>query len=121
MKLPLLLIIYLMFIDCNSTSYKGYVYDGISKKPLSKVQITDLKSGYKSTTNENGYFEFKKNQNISSVLILSKKLYYSDTIPTVQIQNGEIQRELFNGDTIYLLKKEARDSIYKINNLKAHK
>lgn len=62
----------------------------------------------------------KKNQNISSVLIFSKKLYYSDTIPTVQIQNGEIQRELFNGDTIYLLKKEARDSIYKINNLKAY-
>ncbi len=110
-----------MFIDCNSKSYKGYVYDGISKKPLSKVQIIDLKSNQKSITNESGYFELKKNENISSVLVFSKKLYYSDTISTIQIQNGEVQKELFNGDTIYLLKKQARDSIYKINNLKAHR
>lgn len=120
MKISLFLIIYLIFTDCKSSSYKGYVYDGISKKPLSKVQITDLKSNHKSTTDENGYFELKKDKNISSILVFIKKPYYSDTISTIQIQNGERQKELFNGDTLYLLRKEARDSIYRMNNLNIH-
>ncbi len=111
------LITYLMFVSCNSGNYKGYVCDGINKKPISGVMIVDIKNGKKTITDKKGYFQLEKEKYVSSALIFSKKTYYSDTISSIHIQNGEKQKELFNNDTIYLLRKSSRDSIFKTINI----
>lgn len=116
MKLFFYLIAYLTFISCDSVNYKGYVYDGISKKPISGVMVVDIKNGKKTITDKKGYFQLEKEKYVSSALIFSKKTYYSDTISSIHIQNGEKQKELFDNDNIYLLRKSSRDSIFKIIN-----
>ncbi|SHK24108.1 carboxypeptidase-like regulatory domain-containing protein [Chryseobacterium polytrichastri] len=111
MKLLLLFII-ILFTGCKSKHYEGYIYDGITKKPILGVQILDLSTDFKTITDKKGHFKIQKNNNISSTLVFQKDLYHTDTISSIQIQNGERQKELFKGDIIYMLKKKDRDSIF---------
>lgn len=87
------------------------MYGGITKKPLSSVEISILNSNRKSYSDENGYFEVRKIKNISSDLIFEKELYCKDTVPSVTIMNGEKQILNFRGDTIFLFKVEDKNRI----------
>lgn len=115
MKLLLFLFFELVLISCHKSNYEGYLYDTINRKPISGVQVSDLVSGDKTVTNEKGYFILQKRDDISSSLIFHKEQYYKNTICSIQIQNGEKQKELFKGDAIFILKNEVKDSILKIN------
>lgn len=117
MKKLVSLSIILLLLNCNKDIYYGYIYDRITKKPLPNVTIIDYKHGQKSISKDNGYFEVEKIKNSSSKLIFQKDLYHTDTINSIQIQNGEKQVELFKGDSIFLLKVKDRDSIYRKNGL----
>jgi len=113
----LLILFLLIAMGCNQQNYEGYVYDAIDKKPISGMQVLDLENGTKTTTDQKGYFNLKKNNDISSALTFYKAPYYQDTISSMQIQNGERQKELFKGEDIFILKKKARDSIIRKNGL----
>jgi len=57
MKHIIMLLILTFLFNCkNNTHYQGYLYDGITKKPLSNVIIISQEDGYKSISNENGFF-----------------------------------------------------------------
>jgi len=113
----LLILLLLISMGCNQQNYEGYVYDAIDKKPISGMQVLDLENGTKTTTDQKGYFNLKKNNDISSSLTFYKEPYYQDTISSIQIQNGERQKELFKREDIFILKKKARDSIIRKNGL----
>lgn len=110
MKKLLSLFIIWSFLSCSESIYYGYVYDGISKQPLSNVKVMDLKYGFKSVTNKEGYYQIEKVKNSSSKLIFERDLYYTDTINSIQIQNGEKQTEIFKGGSIFLFCKSPAKS-----------
>lgn len=105
----------LFLIGCKQHYYEGYVHDAIDKKPISGMQVLDLVNDTKTITDHRGYFKLLKNNNISSSLIFQKKPDYQDTISSIQIQNGEQQKELFKGEKIFILKNKVRDSILRKN------
>jgi len=90
-------------ISCsNNQSNFGYVYDGITQKPIEKVKVESLPDKTITFTDSAGYFDLKKTAKISSSLIFNKKGYVIDTIETVSVQH-ESMRNVFTGDTSFML------------------
>ncbi|WP_293311467.1 hypothetical protein [Pedobacter sp. UBA5917] len=120
MKNVAYLLIFLLINSCTPSYYYGYVYDYDKKIPLDGVKIYDGHNKKQSTTNKRGYFELIKTKNSSSILIFEKEHYQNDTIPSISIQNGELMKERFKGEKIYLFsaKSTFRDSILKANNFR---
>ncbi len=72
--------IFLLFITniCYGQIVKGYVYDGVTKKPLSSVALYFNNTTIGTITNDNGYFEIKE-PDIHTELVV-RYLGYSDKI-----------------------------------------
>lgn len=115
MKKIMLLPILIILVNCNGLQnyYSGYVYDEISKEPLSKVFIKEnfyknIKSTY---SNENGYFRINNNTESIGNLIFIHDGYKTDTIITAWSQHGESLKYRFigkKGDTLFMKKIEAK-------------
>lgn len=82
----------LLLSICKADKYTGYVYD-MDKNPLAVVSVSTLYEKQITTTNSSGYFELYKQKDISDQLIFKKATFSTDTIASIQIQNGEQQHE----------------------------
>ncbi|KPH13088.1 hypothetical protein [Chryseobacterium sp. ERMR1:04] len=106
MKNFIYLFISLSIYSCSESNYKGYVYEFDNEIPLENVTVYDSINKIKVFTNKNGYFEIKKNDKKVKELIFIKEACIKRKIKTISIQNGELMREYFKGDTIYLKCKD---------------
>lgn len=94
----------LFFLSCNNKNYYGYVYDADNNSAIVNVEVYDALNNVKVFTDKSGCFSLKKNNNISSELIFFKHGYRKRKIKSISIQNGEMQKENFTGEKIYLFK-----------------
>lgn len=101
---------------CKVEKYTGYVY-GLDNKPVPRVTVTALHENEKTLTDSAGYFKLDKLHDISGELVFQKVGFSTDTIASIQIQNGEQQKRRFKGERTYLLKKSYKDSIFRANGL----
>ncbi len=110
MKILISLSLIICLFSCKEkpTHYQGVVVDQNSQ-PLSNVKISLRdEANIFANTNNNGYFKLKKDPDLLSDLIFSKKGYKIDTVRTVWIQNGEQEEYLFLNkevDTLVLKNK----------------
>lgn len=88
--------------SCQRNDYQGYVFDAVSKQPLSGVSVKML--GQQVQTNANGYFKLHFSNDIAADLVLYKSGYRPDTAKTQFIHSGEKLEELFQDgrDTVFL-------------------
>ncbi len=106
MNLRCKLLIFTFYISylssCRSNDYQGYVFDAISKQPLSGVSVKML--GQQVQTDANGYFKLHLKNDIAADIVFYKNGYQPDTAKTLLIHSGEKLEELFqNGrDTVFL-------------------
>lgn len=117
MKNKYILLLFYLLCSCENDKYKGYVYD-INYEPLKDVNIYNLDTKETTITNDAGYFELNKKKDLSSKLVFKKDGFATDTISSIEIQNGEQQKERFTGEVVFLLNKKYKDSIFKINGSK---
>lgn len=102
MKKYIYLFVCLSVYSCNESNYYGYVYDFDKEIPLENVTVNDSVNSVTVYTNKKGYFQFKKNEKTVDELIFRKDVCFGREIKTISIQSGELMREYFKGDTIYL-------------------
>ncbi|XZF14364.1 carboxypeptidase-like regulatory domain-containing protein [Chitinophagaceae bacterium MMS25-I14] len=103
-----------LFSSCSSDKYYGYVYD-VQEHPVKKVKVFDLMDHTKDTyTDSNGYFKLIKTKSASGKLVFEKEGYCSDTIWSIEIENGEQQHEKLKGERIHITTKEYHDSLLKV-------
>ncbi|MBB5637083.1 hypothetical protein HDE68_002996 [Pedobacter cryoconitis] len=90
----MILLISVFLLSCSGTRqpyYHGYVYDEITRKPVSNVLVKEnIRGNPKFTrTATNGYFKIENNTQYFSDLIFSDAQHPPDTIPTAWTQHGE--------------------------------
>lgn len=110
-KITLLSIFLLFSCSGRQEYYHGYVYDGLTRKPLAKVMVKEnLPGNAKSTyTDAKGYFKIENKAKSFADLIFSASTYQVDTLPTIWSQHGESLRYSFinsKPDTVFLMLEE---------------
>lgn len=102
-----------LFSYCSPTeAYHGYVYDGLTRKPLTKVLVKErLPANAKFTyTDAKGYFRIENKKQSFTDLIFSLDKYQVDTFPSIWSQHGETLKYTFlnhTPDTVFLMLKDS--------------
>lgn len=112
------IMLFILLISCKNQDYYGYIYDIDNKTPISNVIVNDFLNNKNTKTNQNGYFNLEKGSS-SSKLVFKKENYITDTVNSIQIQNGERMVEKFKGEKIYLsrISSNFKDSIKNLNKI----
>lgn len=109
MRILILISLMICLFSCEESPkhYHGIIVDQ-NLKPLSNVKIKLENNPIVFTSsNKDGFFKLKKDPDLLSNLIFSKKGYKIDTVKTVWIQSGEQEEYIFLNkevDTIVLKK-----------------
>jgi hypothetical protein len=76
----------------------GIIENGINESPIDGAIIET--SGYKFTSNEAGFFSFKVNQSIDSLVLFINKEYYIGFKTTVPAENQTIKIKLYSNSEV---------------------
>lgn len=109
-KLLLFVVVSVVFVINVKAQIGGIVFDQISRKALTQVEVTNLNNNQKTSSNDNG--EFSIAVKVNEVLVFRRTGYRSDTVLITQL--GPIRRYLvLDQNTLNTVtisgKKELRD------------
>jgi len=98
----IILLLPFILTSCKK-KYNGYIYDGISRKPLAGVQIYDIERKKSTSTDTQGYYSL--NWDPGFLFSIKKSNYIIDTLRMNRIIAGEHQVKEMDGSKRFLYPK----------------
>lgn len=95
----IILLLPFILTSCKE-KYNGYIYDGISRKPLAGVQIYDIERKKSTSTDAQGYYSL--NWDPGFLFSIKKSNYIIDTLRMNRIITGEHQVKEMDGSKRFL-------------------